>query len=216
MRCPYCAARVERQAWFCPECKRSTREVGRSTTRTGPARGAARGAVALAAAGIAVAVTGFIVARITLQTPARVDAPEPFVRITPVAEPDAPRHVAALKVPAKLDGPEPAEIATALPAPQETVATSPPAQSPPIVLENGAVTVMTTPPERTFVYLDGGTLLGETPLRNASVPAGRHRLVFWTPSVQGRSVRTVHVEPGASVLVVEKVRAQQQFSDAGT
>jgi len=82
--------------------------------------------------------------------------------------------------------------------------------------ESGALSVSTDQPAQTFVYLDGGTLLGEAPLRNAAVPAGKHTLVFWTPSVGGRSKRTVHVSPGEKVDVVERVRSSESFKDETT
>ena len=77
----------------------------------------------------------------------------------------------------------------------------------------GAVSVVTVPPVRTFVYLNGGRLLGETPLRNASIPTGRHTLVLWAPSIRGRSTRTVDVDAGQSTLVIENIRQQDQFRD---
>jgi hypothetical protein len=77
----------------------------------------------------------------------------------------------------------------------------------------GALTVSTDQPVQTFVYLNGGTLLGEAPLRNASVPAGKHRLVFWSPSVGGRSTRTVEVAAGQNTEVVEHVRARESFRE---
>jgi hypothetical protein len=77
----------------------------------------------------------------------------------------------------------------------------------------GAVSVVTVPPVRTFVYLNGGRLLGETPLRNASIPCGRHTLVLWAPSIRGRSTRTVDVDAGQSTLVIENIREQERFRD---
>jgi hypothetical protein len=77
----------------------------------------------------------------------------------------------------------------------------------------GAVNVSTDRPVRTFVYLNGGTLLGEAPLKNAAIPAGKHTLVFWSPSVNGRSTRKVEVTAGGSVEVEEHVRSQDQFKE---
>jgi hypothetical protein len=48
----------------------------------------------------------------------------------------------------------------------------------------------------TFVYLNGGALLGRAPLRDTPVRPGHHRLVFWAPSIRARATRAVQLDPG--------------------
>lgn len=56
----------------------------------------------------------------------------------------------------------------------------------------------------TYVYLNGGSLLGRAPLRDIPVRPGTHRLVLWAPSIRGRATEIVSVRPGehASVITV--------------
>jgi hypothetical protein len=104
---------------------------------------------------------------------------------------------------------EPRRRVSSDPAPQ---APSAPTEAPPPG-SSGTVTVVTTPGVKTFVYLNGGSLLGEAPLKGTAIPAGRQKLTFWTPSVGGRSSRTVDVKPGESALVVESVRPSEKYED---
>jgi hypothetical protein len=107
-------------------------------------------------------------------------------------------------------GQQPRRRSSPGPAPQATPTTTdalPPGSS-------GTVTVVTTPGVKTFVYLNGGSLLGEAPLKGTTIPAGRQKLTFWTPSVGGRSSRTVDVKPGQSALVVENVRPSPKYEDS--
>jgi hypothetical protein len=136
-----------------------------------------------------------------------------IVEITPrtptEATPAAPPPVVEKKrerpeMPKEVEKPQPV-----IESSEEPPAPVPPRRS----SESGALSISTDQPARTFVYLDGGTLLGEAPLRNTSVPAGKHTLVFWTPSLGGRSRRTVNVAPGENVEVVERVRSSESFSD---
>src|SRR3989442_315741 len=43
----------------------------------------------------------------------------------------------------------------------------------------------------TFVYLNGGTLLGRAPLHETPLSPGRHRLVLWAPAIRGRAIYSV-------------------------
>ena len=209
MKCIHCSARVDRTDWFCPNCKRS---VPRQGVRS---QGKVWLPVTMAL------LVGTVVAGVALsQRRPRVEAQAtvtirevPMVRVAPeVAAPEgeapaAPKprkreRVASIAVPER----KPEEPSTMEPEgvsePEETNVTG-----------TGAVNVSTDQPVRTFVYLNGGTLLGEAPLRNAAIPAGKHTLVFWSPSVNGRSTRKVEVTPGASVEVREHVRSQDQFRE---
>jgi hypothetical protein len=144
---------------------------------------------------------------------AQVDVREvAIVQITPrtpiEAPPEAPKPVdeprKRTEEPKAATEPQPEpKVVEELPAP------TPPRRS----SESGALSVSTDQPAQTFVYLDGGTLLGEAPVRNAAVPAGKHTLVFWTPSVGGRSKRTVNVSAGEKVEVVERVRSSESFKE---
>ncbi len=63
----------------------------------------------------------------------------------------------------------------------------------------------------TYVYLNGGTLLGTLPLRNAKLPPGNHRLVFWTPRIGGRTQRRISVKPGQTLQVNADIRPARRF-----
>jgi hypothetical protein len=78
----------------------------------------------------------------------------------------------------------------------------------------GAVSVTTDSPVETFVYLNGGSLLGKTPLQDAQIPAGKQTLVFWTPAVGGRSVRRIEMRAGQSLSLVESVSHNARFARA--
>lgn len=209
MKCIHCSARVDRTDWFCPNCKRS---VAREGIRS-------QGKVWLP---ITIALlVGTVVAGVALsQRHPRVEAQAtvtirevPMVRVTPETAapedeaPTAPKprkreRVASIAVP---------EQKPEVPSSTEPENTSEPEEN--NVAGTGAVNVSTDQSVRTFVYLNGGTLLGEAPLRNAAIPAGKHTLVFWSPSVNGRSTRKVEVSPGGSVEVREHVRSQDQFRE---
>jgi hypothetical protein len=135
----------------------------------------------------------------------------PLVQITPqvaVPEKEAPTEPTPRKREKVVETPAPKRVVQHNPEPEMASAPMEPATR-----GTGAVNVSTDQPVRTFVYLNGGTLLGEAPLRNASIPAGKHTLVFWSPSVNGRSTRKVEVSPGGSVEVEEHVRSQDQFKE---
>ena len=74
------------------------------------------------------------------------------------------------------------------------------------------VMVQTVPPEvETFVYVNGGSLLGRAPLRTAALMPGYHRLLFWAPSIHGRAARTIYVQPDATTSVTAQVRPAERF-----
>lgn len=75
-----------------------------------------------------------------------------------------------------------------------------------------SVTVVTAPAVKTFVYLNGGSLLGETPLRDAAIPAGRQTLTLWAPSIGGRATRRVDIKAGEKALVVENLAGKNSFA----
>lgn len=223
MKCVHCATRLERSDWFCPNCRRSVR--GADPSRPGQLR------LLMGIAAVAALLSIETVVRIQLQSgrpapPApEASATEPVavsVREAPAA--GAVAQASALIAPAPWSVErgarsvgEPARVPEEHPSAVPGVHTAPAApmlakaQSNPDA--TGAVSVLTVPPVRTYVYLNGGSLLGEAPLRDASIPAGRHTLVFWTPSVGGRSRRTVDVEPGSSVVVVQKIQQKTQFGE---
>jgi hypothetical protein len=66
---------------------------------------------------------------------------------------------------------------------------------------------------KTYVYLNGGSMIQAGPGGEAQLPAGRHTLVFWAPSIGGRARRTVVVRPGQKVEVVADVEARKSFDD---
>ncbi len=68
----------------------------------------------------------------------------------------------------------------------------------------------------TYVYLNGGTLLGQAPLRNIPVPAGRQNLLVWTPSVGGRECRTVTILAGAETFLAVRIRHRDSFPEGGS
>jgi len=207
VKCIHCSVRVDRTDWFCPNCKRSLPRQGVRNRGKVWVPVSAVLLIGAIAAGIGVSRM-----RPTVPTDAVVSIREvPLVKITPevvspekeapAAETPRKRERVAVTPPLKhaaRANPEP-EMAAA-PATTDTGGT-------------GAVNVSTDQSVRTFVYLNGGTLLGEAPLRNAAIPAGKHTLVFWSPSVNGRSTRKVEVSPGGSVEVEEHVRSQDQFKE---
>jgi hypothetical protein len=207
VKCIHCSVRVDRTDWFCPNCKRS---LPRQGVRS-------RGKVwvpASAALLIGVIAVGVGVSRMRAAVPpgATVSIREvPLVRVTPEVVPPE-KEVPVEPVPRKRErvAVTPAPKRPAQPDPEPQMASTPTESS---AGGTGAINVSTDQPVRTFVYLNGGTLLGEAPLRNAAIPAGKHTLVFWSPSVNGRSTRKVEVSPGGSVEVEEHVRSQDQFKE---
>lgn len=209
MKCIHCSARVDRTDWFCSNCKRS---VPRDGVRS---QGKVWLPVTIALlVGTVVAGVALSHRRPRVEAQATVTIREvPMVRVAPQAaasEGEAPvtpkprkrERVASIAVPEQ----KPEVLSTT-----EPESTSEPAEN--NIAGTGAVNVSTDQSVRTFVYLNGGTLLGEAPLRNAAIPAGKHTLVFWSPSVNGRSTRKVEVAPGGSVEVREHVRSQDQFRE---
>jgi hypothetical protein len=74
------------------------------------------------------------------------------------------------------------------------------------------VMVQTAPPEvETFVYVNGGSLLGRAPLRTAALMPGYHRFLFWAPAIRGRAVRTVYVQPDTTTCVTAQVHPAARF-----
>jgi hypothetical protein len=74
------------------------------------------------------------------------------------------------------------------------------------------VVIQTSPANvETFVYANGGAMLGRAPLRTAALPPGYHRLLFWAPSIRGRSVRSVYVRPDATTWVTADVLPAPHF-----
>jgi hypothetical protein len=59
----------------------------------------------------------------------------------------------------------------------------------------------------TFVYLNGGTLLGRAPLHETPLRPGRHRLVLWAPAIRGRATYSVTLEPGQHARVSTELAA---------
>lgn len=74
------------------------------------------------------------------------------------------------------------------------------------------VVIQATPPNvETFIYANGGRLLGRAPVRTAELPPGTHRLLFWAPSIGGRVSRTIVVQRDATTWVNAEVRPADQF-----
>lgn len=208
MKCIHCSARVDRNAWFCSNCKRSV-----SARRS---HGTVRYRVSAAVAALAVMGAVVTLSSRWMTGPgapvAEVSVRElPLVQITARAaraERRAEPAVAPVEPEPRLASPEPEPERVSAPAVEQVAAVPPPAQR---GVGFGAISVAIDQPVRTFVYLNGGTLLGEAPLRNATVPAGEHTLVFWSPEVGGRSTRSVNIAPGESLELTERVRARESF-----
>jgi hypothetical protein len=110
----------------------------------------------------------------------------------------------------------PAGVGGAYPSIGPLTSVIPGAPAPPggvaVVERRTWVMVQTTPPEiETFVYVNGGSLLGRAPLRTAALMPGYHRLLFWAPTIRGRAVRTVYVQPETTTTVTADVRPAQWF-----
>ena len=76
----------------------------------------------------------------------------------------------------------------------------------------GEVTVTTDSDVETFVYLNGGSLLGRAPIQGAAIPAGKQTLVFWSPSIGGRSTRRIDMRPGQNVTLIHSIAPRGRFS----
>ena len=205
MKCLHCSHRLSRADWFCPNCKRSVKG-----SRTAHMR---KLGLALLGGGLVVLAGTLLFPRIHARPahPVVVDN-TPVVTLREL--PPRPEQLPATEqetTDAPKRAPKPDQKLTPTPEETQPVAQHP---APAPAGEPGTLSVLTEPPVATFVYLNGGSLLGQTPLRNVTVPAGRHTLVFWSPSVGGRSRRTVEVAPGEGTLVIEPVRAQGRFADA--
>ena len=211
MKCFHCGAAVDRRAWFCSNCKRSV-------SRPVEDRSRAVRLVAYVVTGLALTAVAVSLLSSPRQDSQAFAGPTgepvaPVVRVEPVPEPEPPR--ARIRVPATdpaaLPPDAPAPPVAASPADREERSSGAHAAAAPAA--TGAVTVTTDAKVDTYVYLNGGTLLGMAPLREAAIPAGKHTLVFWAPAIGGRATRTVEVEPGATVTVVEKITPQERFAE---
>jgi hypothetical protein len=111
----------------------------------------------------------------------------------------------------------PVTPAPPVPGPRSTARVVTPPPPPPagavrVVERRSLVLIRTSPPEvPTFVYANGGALLGRAPLRTAALQPGYHRLLFWAPSIGGRASRLVYVRPDATTWVRAEVRPSRQF-----
>jgi hypothetical protein len=199
---------VDRNAWFCPNCKRSVPRGGRGDLRSGWLL--VCGAVAVSFA-IGAVVTSHLRSSAPPE-PAEISVREiPLVHIAPGVETKLPEAPAAVERPKreKTDRRDKREARRE----RRNHSEETDAGADQVASGEGAVDVQTDSSAKTYVYLNGGTLLGEAPLKNVSLPAGKHTLTFWSPSVGGRSRRTVDVQPGQSVSVKESVKPQDGFKD---
>ncbi len=216
MKCGHCSTRVERNEWFCPNCKRSLPLTRR--TRSGAVR--AGTFVGLLAATLAATLL-MLSPGCQSRQPASNSVGTPPVTVTPRdsgAGTSEPTGGQAAVEPSGSNTGAPAK--PALPLLPTGVLPSQAAKSKPIQplvprpgVGTGSVTVLTQPAVKTFVYLNGGSLLGETPLRNAAVPAGKHTLVFWAPEMGGRSRRPIEVVAGESQVVIENLSGKHSFAE---
>ena len=211
MKCPHCRNLIPRESWFCPSCRRH--HLPR------PNRFAAAGFWSgVLLAGVASAFVSYHLAGSALETLPEVDVPiRPAQAMRPALPP-----VPALEVQqASMDAQSPAQWTSARPAQssqqrQQFEGTAVPvrhvdAAYRPTATERGKLTLVVSPEVPAFVYLNGGSLLGEAPLRDMSLPAGRHELVIWAPSINGRARRVIEVEAGEHDTVVEQLRPQNSF-----
>jgi hypothetical protein len=184
VKCPHCSASVERKEWFCHNCKRSLPKPER---RALPWRAMLVGGVAAAFLGLAaaaVAQSGWGPAQ-----PAERQA-SPAAGVSHSASAGIVRQALAAH---GFNGGAPAPVS--IPAGQQA-----------------SVSVVTTPGVKTFVYLNGGSLLGEAPLRSVAIPAGKQKLTLWAPSIGGRTTREVDVEPGGNAVVLENLQGKTTFA----
>jgi hypothetical protein len=87
-----------------------------------------------------------------------------------------------------------------IPVVSETPADPAPADKPPVE-GTATLTVSGLLPEPTFIYLDGGSVLGEGAVREKQIPAGRHRLLYWSPNLGKRAVQSFEAAPGAQITL---------------
>jgi hypothetical protein len=186
VKCRHCSAFVPRNSWFCPNCRQSISGARRTLHRW------IWYLLATLAAGAAGLLGAAMLPRVLASGGDAGDAgpvvaiealpPRPPAAAGAAAEPEADVHLTAA------DGSAPRVPGSGRRA-------------------RGILTVYTVPPVKTFVYLNGSELLGEAPLRNASVPAGRHYLVLWSPETRSRSTRTIEVVSGGTLTVIENIAA---------
>jgi hypothetical protein len=208
MKCVHCSTPLNRTDWFCPYCKRGIKRAQRR--RCNPAL------PAVIVAGVLGGACFSLMVRKPAPAPSVAPQPEPVpVSVHTVVEesgilPAALGSVETTLAPEAFAAREPHRREVRLAATErrlarvdERHATGPGA---------GAVSVTTDSPVETYVYLNGGSLLGKTPLQDATIPAGKQTLVFWTPAVGGRSTRHIEMRAGQSLSLVESVSHSARFA----
>lgn len=208
MKCVYCSTPVSRTDWFCPHCKRGIRRPRR------------RSSARMVALLLGVGLTGMA---LRLAVPASRPEPAPAVADaewvpvsvrplppTPTAEELAKQAVSTAPRLEALSRSTPAASHREL---RVAVAASARAADTRFAeAGSGAVSVSTDSGMDTYVYLNGGSLLGKAPLEDAPIPAGNQTLVFWTPAVGGRSTRRIRMEPGQKMVLIESVARSDRFA----
>ncbi len=66
----------------------------------------------------------------------------------------------------------------------------------------------------TYVYNNGGSLLGLAPLVRHSLPPGRHVLTLWNPITGGRALKVVTVRAGRELRLTQHVPSRARFAYA--
>ncbi len=199
MKCPHCSVPVARTDWFCANCKRSVAREEldfRDTRKDGRVR-----LVGMAAVGAV--LSGLLMWRSTMtpQLPpptATIEEVAPEIRIVDAPAPNAPR-VSATAVSEVVVAP----VKESIPGASAAVTDEQPEAEPPA--NEGTLTILVECKSPTFVYADGGKLLGQAPLREVALSAGEHQLLFWTPRIGARLTRRVVVETGKSLVVEQRV-----------
>ena len=187
MKCVHCSGPVGTGDWFCPHCKRSVPRR-RWAIRRAPAL-----RLGLLTAGTGGMLwLGVALGRTSPGTAAAGSAP-PEIRIQPHAAP-AVVPVATTATPRLLPPRRrrilAASVRTAEPQPRPEAAGDEVSAAP--NPGHGTVSFFADWPDTTFVYVDGGTLLGQTPLTDITLAAGRHEVLFWSPGASLR--RTIRIE----------------------
>jgi hypothetical protein len=208
MKCVHCSTPLNRTDWFCPYCKRGIKRS--QPRRFNPAL------PVVIIAGVLSGACFSLLVRKPAAAPSRAVEPDPVpVSVRTVVE-ESEAVPTAL---ASLETPLPAEaFAARLSRRREEVRLAATERRVPHLDERhagrgaGAVSVTTDSPVETYVYLNGGSLLGKTPLQDAQVPAGKQTLVFWTPAVGGRSTRRIEMRAGQSLSLVESVAHSARFA----
>lgn len=204
MKCVYCSTPISRTDWFCPNCKRGIRRSRR--------RPYAQAAVAIAG------VAGGLLLLRAAPAPRRA-APvvrdvEPVpVTVRPVSPESSVAEVAAAAaVPPRFEAssapPQVARAEAPRAVPPQPRVSEPPASP----RGTAAVSVSTDSGMDTYVYLNGGSLLGKAPIEEAQIPAGNQTLVFWTPAIGGRSTRQIRMAPGQKVVLMETISRSDRFA----